>query len=179
MKLANFLTALELAVALVFLGAPVQAYRYPAMAVLPAEAETSGGPGTPASGFFVSHYGAADQDKMCRAEAAAAPVITKENKLKLPEPIQQGMDYSQKGRLSEAFSEVYPKAVIRDSKTIPLTGESLGKTGAKPEKPVEPRKKRVSRLQEPGEAMGGGKEKHLADEAKRLEAQAIAAASAD
>ena len=50
----------------------------------------------------------------------------------------------------------------------------LKKEGEVSAKPAQPRKRRVSRLQDPGEAMGGGDVRRILADAKRMEALAAA-----
>ena len=62
------------------------------------------------------------------------------------------------------------------AKALPLTAldADLKKEGAVSAKPAQPRKRRVSMLQDPGEAMGGGDVRRILADAKRMEALAAA-----
>ena len=62
------------------------------------------------------------------------------------------------------------------AKALPLAAldADLKKAGAVSAKPAQPRKRRISRLQDPGEAMGGGDERRILADARRMEALAAA-----
>ncbi|MCX5796828.1 MAG: hypothetical protein NTY77_15140 [Elusimicrobia bacterium] len=82
----------------------------------------------------------------------------------------------QKGWLSKASSAIAP--VSKAPEALPAAGANLKSKGAEPVKSVEPRKPRVSRLQEPGEAFGGGAAKRIRDAARMLAEQATETKSA-
>jgi len=81
-----------------------------------------------------------------------------------------------KAAFSKAPLKIWPPAGIRDSghkkkEVLALASAGMAEKN-KGEKLATQRVKRVSRLREPGEAMGGGREKHLKEDAKMSEAKA-------
>ncbi|MCX5796594.1 MAG: hypothetical protein NTY77_13955 [Elusimicrobia bacterium] len=106
------------------------------------------------------------------AKAGAFSTLTPESTLGRFE----GIDSPQKGWLSKAPSAIAP--VSKTPEALPAAGANLKTKAAEPVKSVEPRKPRVSRLQEPGEALGGGAAKRIRDEARMLAEQATEIGSA-
>ena len=155
MKKINLRTVLELAATLVFLGVPLGAGNNSVMGSQMVMAAKAGGFSTLMMKSF-ENYGGAGSDKACYAEKKLTHGSVKE-----------------KGLLSKAPNKTRPQTVITNP--VPETPAALSLRDANLKedgKGIETRRtKRVSRLQDPGEAMGGGREKHLKEDAKKMEAQ--------
>ncbi|HAF95975.1 MAG: hypothetical protein A2X34_02330 [Elusimicrobia bacterium GWC2_51_8] len=155
MKKINLKTVLELATALVFLGVSLGADNNSVMGSRMAMAAKADGFNTLMIESF-GNYGEAGSDKARYAEKKLTPGSVKE-----------------KGLLSKAPHTTRPQAVI--TSPMPETPADLSLRDANLKEDgmgLETRRtKRVSRLEDPGEAMGGGRKKHLKEDAKRMEAQ--------
>lgn len=66
-------------------------------------------------------------------------------------------------QVSPARPAIAPVKAEKKTVEKSAAGPSLSKAAAVPVKPVKKRKKRISRLQEPGEALGGGVQLDLPD----------------
>jgi len=145
MKTMNFNTLLKLAAALGFLGLPVGAAAYSVPSPRPAMALNAAVSSTLATGTFGS--------------------------LLLSSRVFEGADCAGENWFSASLKTCLP-AVIGRAELKAQRGPALADADlkVKSDEPA-PRVKRVSRLQEPGEAMGGGKE--------RKEAAAKKAAASD
>lgn len=133
MKTLNFKTLLELAAAAVFFGLPARAG-----ATAPATFGSS-----PAAGLAAAYQ-----------KAAASPVKS----LLLPGRALEGNGCSEVKWIPKTSVKPCPPAGVTDAVGKALQGPVLAELKVKSEEGA-PRAKRVSRLQEPGEAMGGGKER--------------------
>ena len=154
MKKINLRTVLELAAALVFLGGPLGADNTSVMGSQMARAAKADGINTLTIASF-GNYGEAGADKTRYAEEELTPGSVKEKEL-----------------LSKAPHKIRPQAIITNP--VPETPADLSLRDAtlqEDDKRLKTRRtKRVSRLEDPGEAMGGGRKKHLKEDAKRMEA---------
>lgn len=116
------------------------------------------------------------------AKAGGFSTLTQATSLGLT--TDQGGDRFQKGWLSKALPRMSAQAAVMGSSLQTpegpsATGSILKNEGEGLEKSVAPRQKRVSSLQDPGEAMYGSKEKRLRDDAEKMRAQEAVARSAD
>ena len=159
MKNINLNTLLKLAAALGFLGLPFQAAAYPVSAPQPTIAEAAGNYGATLSG-------SSDMDP-------AVAMINGKN-LQLRGFVRKDADCSPKSWFSKAPVLICPPAGVPSAaiKTQEALADAVIKENAAAQKPVALRAKRISRLREPGEAMGGGKARPLKEAAGLAEAKA-------
>jgi len=157
MKNKNLNIILELAVALVFLCAPVRADNFSAVASRSDKTAKVSESNIMMESF--GNYGGSDSNKISEERSTL--------KVKVSAPSGRGqfdgIDCSKIGWFSKAPSKTCPQTVTKDFVFTPENftsmSASLKNKSEGLEKVAEPRKKRVSRLQEPGEAFGGGREK--------------------
>jgi hypothetical protein len=169
MKKKNLATILKLAVTVVFMSIPFKAENRSVMDLQMDKEAREGGFSTLILKSF-GNYGVAGLDKVRHAKEELTLGLVKGKGLDVINRGQfGGAGCSQKGWLSKAPLERCPQAVTLSSvfkthKDRSLTNVSL-KENSKVHEKV--RTRRVSRLQDPGEAMGGGREKHNKEDAKK------------
>src|SRR3989339_1082429 len=159
MKKINLKIVLGLSTSLVLLCAPVKADNFSVMVSQPAKAAKVSEPSIMTESF--GNYGKAESDKMI---CANEKLILKEKISKLTDLDRfDGINCSKKDWFSKAPSKIYPQAVggglVFTPENFSSMSASLKNMSGALEKAEEPRKKRVSRLREPGESMWGGREK--------------------
>ena len=175
MNKINLSTLTKLAIVIGFLGSPLESAAYPVTTPQPAVAVKAGEPGAVMAESFVS-YGREGLNKISYAAGELTPGLVKEGGLQLSgRGLFEGVDCSGKDRFSKTPFKICPPTDIKVSALKTQEVHALADAGLKEKveglnKPETQRVKRVSRLQEPGEAMGGGMEKHLKEDAEMLKA---------
>jgi len=176
MNKINLNTLLKLAVVLGFLGIPVEADAYAVVASNPALVIKVGELSALTADAFGS-YGNVSLSKISYAEGELTPGLAKEGGLQLPGRDRfEGTDCAKTGGFSKVPFKTCPTAgsedpALKTREVVALVDASLKEKVEGLKEPETQRVKRVSRLQEPGEAMGGGREKHLKEDAEMLKAQ--------
>jgi hypothetical protein len=174
MNKINLSTLTVLMIVACFLGSPLEAAVY-TVAPQPAAAVKAGGPGAVIAESF-GNYGKEGLSKIRYEAGELTPGLVKEGALLLSGRGQfEGVECSGNNRFSKTPFKTCPPADVKVSALKTQEGIALADAGLKEKvegqnKPETQRVRRVSRLQEPGEAMGGGREKHLKEDAEMLKA---------
>jgi hypothetical protein len=175
MKKGNLNIMFAFAAAIVFPGV-TEAANSPVMAPQQAMAAKTGGSGAPALEPFGNYYGAGPGE-VSYMEQGSAPGLVKEKGPELPSRGRfKGFDCYKNGGFSKAPGLKSPRTVISNSglkapEVLSSIAPGMKKKGEGTEKPAARREKRVSRLREPGEALGGGKERRAEEDAKKMAVQ--------